>query len=146
MEDYNNENVNCIINTLKIISDIKKDQKIMIRDDKLIVDDRYFQFLRRWYDNDNRYLSIIFIETIIVKSIELESELVDYIKKTKTNDEYDRDERNKNINTNSDILNKLSEALNNSINGLENIKETYVKDELINEKINTILEQINGDE
>ena len=55
MKNFDNEDVKCLIATLKIIKDIRKNEKIIIRDDKLVVDDRYFQAIRRWYDNDNRY-------------------------------------------------------------------------------------------
>ena len=146
MKNYDNNDINCMIDTLKIISNIKKDQKIIIRDDKLVVDDRYFQSLRRWYANDNRYLSIIFIETVILKSIELESEIVDYIKTIKTDRSYSKEDRDENIKSTTVVLNKLSKGLNDSTKGLSNLKETYKNDSLITEKLDLFLEQIDGDE
>ena len=145
MKNFDNEDVKCLIATLKIIKDIRKNEKIIIRDDKLVVDDRYFQAIRRWYDNDNRYLSILFIETVIIKSVEIESEISDYIKKIKKNDSIeDQEEKLKNIKTNTNILNKLSENLNDSVSGLENIKDTYSSDSLIIKKIDNLIDQIEG--
>ena len=57
---YNIESV-CLI--LKIIANIKVGDKLYLVDDKdLRIDNRYFISFRRYYNKDNRYKMIVFIE------------------------------------------------------------------------------------
>lgn len=143
MEDFINDPY--LIDKLKLISKIKEGDKIIIKDQSIKIDNRYFQSLRRWYNNDNRYLSIIFIENAINNALELEDSLDNIINlNNKSIESKEEIKKLTKIQKKSikDYLNNLSNELNNAIEGLKNIKTTYILDKLMQEKLDVLISKI----
>ena len=114
--DKKNENTEIDLNILTMLSTIKKNEKIIISDEKIKIDDRIFQSIRRWFNNDNRYLSIMFLEDYLHRILKL----------LKTNFEQ-----------------STMDLLVESLEGLNNIKETYQNDILIKKRIEFIIIKLN---
>ena len=134
-----------ILINLKIISRIRKGDKLYFNlDDILEIDNRlYFRSLRRWLSNDSRIRTIKYINKIIDKSFEI-------INKTYINE---INKKNNKINSNkksiepfkeenSNLLQRLSLSMTNSIDGLQNMSYTYKNDSLFQSQIDILIEKI----
>ena len=106
---------------LKMISKIKQNDKLIIVNKILHVDNRILQPVFRWYSADNRYDTINFITDIINEGIEFSRTLEHPIF---------------NVNT-------IKEELMNATNGLDNLSATYKLDNLVIAKIDILKEKIN---
>lgn len=102
-----------ILWSLKIISMIKEGQKLCIRNGFIHVNNRIFEFLFRWINNDNRHSSITYISNTINNALKMQ----------KTDH----------------LVNTLREALK----GLDALKVTYATDVCIVAKITVLEEKIN---
>ena len=111
--------VNELLTNLKIISHIKTGEKILVEGNKINVDTRYLQWLRRWYNGDNGVMSIIFIEQLLATSRSHCIRLRELL--TQDNEsigDYILDEAR-------DQLNDLTIAIGTIKEGLEQLKITY---------------------
>lgn len=110
-----------IILNLKMISKIKQNNKLVIVNKTLHVDQRILQSVFRWYSADNRNDTIHFIAGIINQALE-------YTQKIE--------------NTVFDI-NTIKHELLSTITGLDHLSATYKLDNLIVSKIDILKEKIN---
>tara|TARA_B110000858_G_C17769471_1_gene458832 strand:- start:385 stop:759 length:375 start_codon:yes stop_codon:yes gene_type:complete len=106
---------------LKMISKIKQNDKLIIVNKILHVDNRILQPVFRWYSADNRYDTINFITDIINEGIEFSRTLEHPIFNVDT----------------------IKEELMNATNGLDNLSATYKLDNLVIAKIDILKEKIN---
>ena len=125
---------------LKIISRIKKDDKLICAGDLLEIDDsgKLLQGLARWYNKASRLQTIDKINYVI-------NDVFVFIDKTlKDEVTHSRDKNADNIlkENNSEILQKFLIHLSNCIEGLENLKITYLGDESIISKLDVLIDKI----
>ena len=106
---------------LKMISKIKQNDKLIIVNKILHVDNRILQPVFRWYSADNRYDTINFITYVINEVIEFSRTLEHPIFNVDT----------------------IKEELLNATNGLDNLSATYKLDNLVIAKIDILKEKIN---
>tara|TARA_B100000035_G_scaffold267373_2_gene240398 strand:- start:2962 stop:3441 length:480 start_codon:yes stop_codon:yes gene_type:complete len=120
--------INNILLNLEIIRQIKEGDKLAIDilpgSTKLFVDSStLFSGPKRWYYGYNREDNIKFIEELIV-IIEKTSEII--------------------IDGNhNELANNLKNAIKNSINGLNNLKITYINDSITIAKLTLIINRLN---
>ena len=126
-----------IILNLKIISEIKKKDKLSIIENIVSIDKPGpLQGIKRWYSNSNRLTSIEKIESIISKSIKITKDKINKIKNnTEGNREYFEEDTSK-------FFHRLSHNLINSIKGLNNLKLTYLNDISIKTRLDLIISKI----
>ena len=110
-----------IVLNLKMISKIKQNNKLLIINKTLHVDQRVLQSVFRWYTADNRHDSIDFITSVINHALDNTLSITHPI--------YDS--------------NKMKEELLSTIPGLENLSATYKLDNLIVSKIDILIDKIN---
>jgi hypothetical protein len=125
---------------LKIISKIKKDDKLLCTGELLEIDDSQWmiQGLARWYSKASRRQTIDKINLVI-------NDVFVFIDKTLKDElTHTAGTRSDNIlkEDNSEILQKFLLYLNNSIEGLENLKITYEEDESIICKLDVLIDKI----
>jgi hypothetical protein len=128
MED-NKINLNDLILDLKIISKIKPNNKLIIENNKIYIDDSYyFASILRYFYNQNRNSSIEYIEKL---NENLEIEINDIIINKKNENNILKDNP-------SNILVNLSHDLTQAVNGLKNLILTYSNDNFLISKIEMI--------
>ena len=110
-----------VILNLKMISKIKQNNKLVIINKTLHVDQRLLQPVFRWYTADNRYDTLSFITTVINHALENTLHIKHPV--------FDVD--------------KMKEELLSTIQGLENLSATYKLDNLIVSKIDILIDKIN---
>ena len=78
-----NKIIDNIILNLKIISEIRKKDKLSVIEDLVAIDKPGpLQGIRRWYSNNNRLTSIEKIESIVLNSIKITKDKITIIKNT----------------------------------------------------------------
>ena len=60
-----------ILINLKLISKIKKSDKLFFQNEQLEIDKRYIQSIRRWFNADNRNKTINYITLIIENTFKI---------------------------------------------------------------------------
>ena len=122
---------------LKIISKIKENDKLLAHKNLLEIDSPHiFQSVNRWYNNENRNITIDKLNNIlegtfnITKSI-LEREKI--IKKKKSLEE-----------NNSQLFQTLILEMRNCLTGLDNLKKTYSEDILISSQLDLLINKLNN--
>ena len=128
-----------ILTNLKIISRIKKGEKMITNNMIMEIDNRYLQWVRRWWEQNSRVSTIDFFNKILDRAFQIIDETYD-----------NKDKQNYYFNEeNSRILQKFSLELSNARQGINNLKETYADDEttksqldIMDEKINQRIEKI----
>ena len=115
MDEYDNLKLDEIILNLKLISKIKQNEKMMIINKVLKVDNRPLNSLWRWYQSINRDETINFIEFVINSGIDNLNEVDGHLFK-------------------KELLNTLS--------GLDNLSATYKQDNVLISKIDIFKEKI----
>ena len=117
---------------LRLISDLKEGEKLMIKDNRyIIVDDRYGGALRRYISDDSRVKSLDFISNVI-------SEVQKYCNEALMNIKNNNEKQN-----NLERLINIQSLLESTLNGLSRLTETYSNDKLSRAKIETIKKTIN---
>lgn len=120
---------------LKVISRLKPGDKITISDNLMNIDHRYFQTLVRWIVHDNRNTTIQFIEQVVRDALEYNERIL----------------RNENVSvvgsaftseTRNHIILRMTNELDKCIEGLNNLKQTYGDDCLMECRIDYIIDQI----
>lgn len=123
-----------ILTNLKIISKIKKGEKIITTNNMIMeIDNRYFQWARRWWEQNSRISTVDFFNKILERAFQI----IDDTYNNKDKENYYFNEEN------SRILQKFSLELNNSCQGLNNLKETYTDDETVKSQLDIMTEKIN---
>ena len=118
---------NGIILNLKIISQIKEKEKLTLKEECFSIDKNgFFQGISRWFSNSNRIETLNNIEIIYKRAFNMTKEI---LKKIKSNEEETNLENSKDFEENpTQIFQRLSYDLRNSIKGLNNLKMTYKND------------------
>ena len=110
-----------VILNLKMISKIKQNNKLVIINKTLHVDQRLLQPVFRWYTADNRYDTVNFITSVINHALDNALHIKHPV--------FD--------------VEKMKEELLSTIQGLENLSATYKLDNLIVSKIDILIDKIN---
>lgn len=117
---------------LRLLSDLKEGEKLMIKDNRyIVVDDRFGLSLWRFFSDDSRIRSLDFISHVIEESGRYCSDAVKQIK------------MNSEKKANMEKLIKIQSLLTSSQTGLSRLIETYSDDKLSRAKIETIINTIN---
>ena len=120
----NEEYIDTIITDLKIISILQPNEKLNIRNGHLHIDrSSNFQFIKRWFNRDSRYVINIYIKDLIKQVLTLYDKLKNYSKLESVW-----------------ILGRILTEIENATTGLNNLKLTYSSDPYMNATIeNTII-------
>jgi hypothetical protein len=110
-----------IVLNLKMISKIKQNNKLVVINKMISVDNRLLQPFQRWYSADNREDALQFITTIVNRAIE-------YTYETNTSQLFDPK--------------TIKQELTNILPGLDNLSATYKLDYLVVAKIDLIKNKI----
>jgi len=102
------------------------DKLIRSKSDKhLNIDTSYLQFITRWFKGNSRNTSLQFINLVLTKAFEINDNLL----KEKTD-------------IAAQSLFRLTSDLKNALNGLNNLKQTYSFDKLIQSEIDVMIDNI----
>lgn len=129
----NNKLIDTLHINLMVISKIIQNDKLIINNGILNIDRSYLQSITRWYGSNDRKKTIDFINNIIEQTFKLIDDII-VNQSFKTLSSESRD----------DILQRFRLELKNSINGLANLKITYINDNLMTSNIDVIIENINN--
>lgn len=133
MDILNDLSFTDVICNLKKINEIKINEKLIIYGNKIEIDNRYLQFITRWYCTNNRLQTLEFIKKLYQKSFYYSNNLIKFNSYKKDNDSlilYDR-------------LKLLTDSLENSIDGLNNLKNTYINDIMFVKETEELISNIN---
>jgi hypothetical protein len=144
-------NVENVITNLKIISNLKPNDKLTIKNSLLSIDTPYYsQGMYRWWNQDSRTNTMIELEKIINDTFSIIDDIYSAELHEKTGGKNLESKYYKNSlpqtyfqNENSQQLQTFSSELTNTIKGLQNLKLTYRKDISICSKIDVMIEKIN---
>lgn len=115
---------------LRLLSDLKEAEKLMIDGKFITVDQRYLQNVRRWLSCDSRHRSILFIDHVVNETQRYCKDLVNLIGKNVHHKE------------NMEKLLGLQALLNGSLIGLGRLASTYKDDKLNRARLDTIQDKI----
>jgi hypothetical protein len=112
---------------LTLIAKIEAGNKLIRnKSDKFLnIDTSYFPSLTRWINGNNRTNIMAFINLVLHKAFELN----DMIVKEKNDSD-------------AQLLFRLTSDLKNSLNGLNNLKQTYSSDKLVQSEIDVMIDNI----
>ena len=140
-----------ILYKLTIISYIKQGEKLYCYDNNILIDESYLQSISRYFSNQNRIDTIQSISELINKSIEI----TDFIYRCELSvnknikEKQSRQQKTFFKNSNEKILKQFYIKLTNALDGLSNLKVTYLYDitiktdlELLINKIQTRIQKI----
>nr|QDY51976.1 hypothetical protein 2_48 [Mimiviridae sp. ChoanoV1] len=114
---------------LKILSKIKENDKLLTNNELLEIDSPHiFQSINRWYNNENRNITIEKLNSILEDTFLITENLLNENKEEKNLEE-----------TNTQIFQNLILEMKNSLVGLENLKKTYSTDILISSQIDLLI-------
>lgn len=114
--------VDQILTSLRIISLIKENQKVCVRDGFIILESKstgLMPAVRRWLNRDNRTKTIFYIQNVINHALEI----------TKTH-------------TDLETIEKLKQGIKNSVIGLKSLGVTYNNDAATFARITVLEERI----
>ena len=130
----NKMTIDQVLTNLKVISQIKKGEKIVTDNIILEIDNRYFQSVRRWWNQSSRLSTLDFFQKIIARSFEL----IDDTYNNKEKEQYYFSEEN------SRILQRFSLEMSNACIGLTNLKETYENDVTTKSQLDIMIGHLNN--
>lgn len=108
---------------LTVISKITSGDKLLIENNNLLnIDNSYLQFMTRWWKGANRLEIVQFIGQVLQHAFELNKQFV--------------------ADHNEQMLFRLTADLKNALTGLNNLKQTYFLDKLIQSEIDVMMENI----
>lgn len=110
---------------LRLISKINQGEKLLQNDKHINIDTSYFQLITRWIRKAGRTESIGFIQKVLTKAFEFSDILI----KEQTDESAQK-------------LLRLNIDLKNSLEGLTNLKITYMFDKLIQSEIDVMIDNI----
>ncbi len=136
----NTLNIDQVFINLKIFSKIKKHDKLCFSGNSLEIDNRYAAFFRRWFSSDDRSKSIDYINAIIKRVFAIVDETYsnEKTKESKTINNQSSPFKEEN----SNLLQRFSIELTNTMTGLDNLKKTYDDDSLIKSNLDLIMDKI----
>jgi len=107
---------------LEVLSMIKEDDKICIRNGRITIERKTHPIktaVRRWANNDSRRLTIMQINTLISQSLQLCLEA-------------------RNDSEKIWVIDQFCKHFTNTLDGLSNLKKTYIEDSAIVARLNVI--------
>jgi len=126
-----------VFTNLKIISNIKEYDKLIINNKQIDIDNpSYLQFMRRWWNGRNRLNTLLYLKDYVYKDafLLIDNTLQNEIKKKIIKIFFEH--------SNHNILQKFLIELKNSIRGLQNLKITYNSDVSFKSQLDIIIEEI----
>ena len=126
---------------LKILSQIKKNDKICTNNDQLSIDNpRIFQGFSRWFYNNSRDSTMEYIETTLHSTLYFTNLIL-------TNESISPDSSShlpnqKFHDNNSELLKKFYLEMLHSVEGLKNLKATYEQDITIASRIQLVIDKL----
>ena len=124
---------------LKIISQIKEYDKLSTKDELVkITSPSLINSISRWYNSENRNITIEKLNMILNKTFEITEYLLN-----NENDKESELEINNLEENNSQIFQKFIIEMTNCLNGLENLKKTYAEDILITSQLDLLINKLN---
>ena len=122
---------------LKIISKIKENDKLLANKSLLEIDSPHlFQSVNRWYNKENRNITIDKLNNILEGTFKITKILLE---KEKNNKEEKSLEDN-----NSQIFQNLILEMKNSLVGIENLKKTYSEDILVSSQLDLLISKLSS--
>lgn len=122
---------------LKIISKIKENDKLLANKSLLEIDSPHlFQSVNRWYNKENRNITIEKLNNILEGTFKITKILLE---KEKDNKEEKSLEDN-----NSQIFQNLILEMKNSLVGIENLKKTYSEDILVSSQLDLLISKLSS--
>jgi len=122
---------------LKIISKIKENDKLLANKSLLEIDSPHlFQSVNRWYNKENRNITIEKLNNILEGTFKITKILLE---KEKNNKEEKSLEDN-----NSQIFQNLILEMKNSLVGIENLKKTYSEDILASSQLDLLISKLSS--
>ena len=122
-----------ILINLKLIGQLKEDEKLRIYNNSIDIDNRYAQSIMRLLYGDSRDATVEFISGLVMASKMQSHKLLDQI------DPSDSTTDNKDL---KHKLNNLTSDLTSCLNGLDKLKITYRNDHVFRSKIEVIADRI----
>ena len=116
--NYQKLNIEQLYVNLSLISKIEIGNKLLICDNFITVDKSYISFISRWLNNSSRDETIKYISFILKSCFE-------------------------SLENNTCDRNRMLNYLQLCLNGINNLKQTYSDDKLIQAKIDVLIEDIN---
>ena len=113
---------------LTLISKIEVGNKLIQTNKHVNIDTSYFPSITRWYYGLNRNDNLLFIRLILTKAFEYNNKLL-------LENVSDED-------INTQLLVRLNNDLEKSIEGLSNLKQTYSYDKLVQSEIDVMIKDI----
>jgi hypothetical protein len=110
---------------LRLISKIEGGNKLVQNDKYVNIDTSYFPSISRWFKGVSRDTNLEFIKMILNKAFYY-------------NDKMLEDKNDDNV----EILLRLTNELKNSIEGLINLKQTYILDKLVQSEIDIMIDNV----
>lgn len=108
---------------LTVISKISSGDKLLMEDGSLLnIDTSLFPFLTRWWQGSNRMHTLQFINRVLTNAFLLNSMWI--------------------MEKNEKMLFRLTSDLKNALTGLNNLKQTYLVDKLVQSEIDVMMENI----
>ena len=121
---------------LKIISNIKENDKLITSKNIIEIDNPYIlQGINRWYNNENRIINIKKLNEICENTFKITEYLI-------TNEKEKKDKDNILKYNNNEIFQSLIIEMTNSINGIENLKNTYSKEIPISSQLDSLKKKL----
>ena len=123
---------------LKIISKIKENDKLLAHKNLLEIDSPHlFQSVNRWYNNENRNITIDKLNNILVDTFNITKSILE---KEKNN----KEEKKSLEENNSQLFQTLILEMRNCLTGLDNLKKTYSEDILISSQLDLLINKLNN--
>ena len=141
MEHINQKTIDINILNLKIISQIKENDKLCANKNIITIDKPHItQSFSRWYNKEGRILTIEKLENICNITFLITEKL---LKEEKEKKDIYKDDKNNHLNdTNNQIFQSLVHEMTNSLIGLSKLKKTYSDDILISSQIDLLINKM----
>lgn len=116
-------NDNEVFINLTVISKIASGDKLVLEHDHLLnIDTSYLQFVTRWWRGANRMEMLDFVNTVLSRAFEMNKHFLEE--------------------QNEVMIFRLTTDLKNALTGLNNLKQTYPHDKLVQSEIDVMMENI----
>lgn len=129
---------NGVLLNLRIISEIKRGDKLITGSDILEIDSRFFQSFHRYFDGDGRRETVNKLAEIIQSSFVLTDKILEAESGTsETTPKVFQD-------NNSNRLQMFKSNMESARKGLDNLRETYDEDITIRESIKQLIKKLDA--
>lgn len=140
----NKNDIDTNILNLKIISKIREYDKLNTQQESNLLEinsPKMFQGLGRWFNSENRNITMEKLNEILGKTFEITDKLIFEEKKVNRNHGLNNMDLEEN---NSQIFQRFILEMTNSLSGLENLKKTYSEDILISSQLDLLISKLNN--